>query len=106
MKSGGSKHEMAIAVKVVSALALFGILIAALSGFYILGNAESLFWGGVGLVLLSLFYLIGKSITGDIHSKGNLPYPLYKRVFHFLLVLCLTGFILALEIFAFRYLGE
>lgn len=99
-----SKINLTRAVKAVSALILFGILTAAISGFYLLGNPESLFWGAVGLVLLSISYLIVKSIAEGIQNGEQQPSPLYKKVFNFLVLISLTGFILALEIFAFRHL--
>jgi len=60
-----------IAAIAVLALLVLGLLIEAFSGFVILRNARSLVWGIGGLLLLSLFYLIGEAGSEWINSKSS-----------------------------------
>jgi len=102
-KSGNSKIK--IAAIAILALLIFGLMIDAFNGFYILRNTKSLVWGIGGLILLSLFYLIGEIGSEWINSKDDVSHPLHKRVFHLFVLLCFAGVVMAACWFVFKRLG-
>ena len=103
IKSGNSKIKIAVIAIIV--LLFLGLLIDAFAGFYVLRNAKSIFWGVVGLFILSLFYLIGEAISEWISSKDKVSHPLYKRAFHLLILLCFAGGVMVACWFVFKWLG-
>ena len=102
-KRGNSKIK--IAAIAILALLIFGLMIDAFNGFYILRNAKSLVWGIGGLILLSLFYLVGEATSEWINSKDDVSHPLHKRVFHLFVLLCFAGVVMAACWFVFKKLG-
>lgn len=102
-KSGSSKIK--IAALAILALLLFGVIIDALSGFYILRNAKTLVWGAGGLILLSLFYLIGEASSEWINSKDDVSNPLHKRVFHLVILIFFAGVVMTACWYVFNRLG-
>ena len=111
-KRGNSKIK--IAAIAILVLLIFGLMIDAFNGFYILRNAKSLVWGiglrnakslvwGIGgLILLSLFYLVGEATSEWINSKDDVSHPLHKRVFHLFVLLCFAGIVMGACWFVFR----
>lgn len=97
--------KIKIAVVAVLVLLVLGLMIDAFSGFYILKNANSLGWGIGGLILLSLFYLVGEAGSGWINSKDDVSHPLYKRVFHLFVLICFAGVVIAVCWYVFKKLG-
>jgi len=102
-KSGNS--IIRIAAIAILALLILGLMIDAFYGFYILRNAKSLAWGIGGLILLSLFYLIGEAGAEWINSKDKVSHPLHKRVFHLSVLLCIAGVVMVACWFVFKRLG-
>ena len=102
-KSGNSKIK--IAAIAILALLIFGLMIDAFNNFYILRNAKSLAWGIGGLILLSLFYLIGEAGSEWINSKDDVSHPLHKRVFNLSVLLCIAGVVMAACWFVFKQFG-
>jgi len=100
-----SRSKFKIAAIAILALLIFGLMIDAFNGFYILRNAKTLGWGIGGLILLSLFYLIGEAGAEWYHSKDNVSNPLHKRVFHLLALLCIVGVVMVAFWFVFKKLG-
>ena len=92
-KIGTSKLKVA-AIAILS-LCIFGLIIDAFNGFYILRTAKSFFWGISGLILLSLFYLIGEASAEWINSKDDVSHPLLKRFFHLFILLCIAAVVTA-----------
>ena len=103
LKGGNSKIKVALIAIIV--FILFGLLIDAFSGFYILRNAKSLAWGIVGLIVLAIFYFIGEAGSEWINSKDNVSHPLYKRAFNLLILLCYAGSVIIIFWFVFKWLG-
>jgi len=97
--------KVKIAVIAVLVLLLFGLMIDAFSGFYILRNARSLGWGIGGLMLLSIFYLVGEAGSGWINSKDDVSHPLHKRVFHLVVLICFASVVMAACWYMFKKLG-
>lgn len=93
-----------IAIVIVVMLG-FGVLLDALNGFQIFRKAKSITWGIGGLFLLSIFYIIGETVCDWINSKDDVAHPLYRRVFHLLLLLICAGIIGVLAYYSFTYLG-
>jgi hypothetical protein len=102
-RKGNSKIR--IVVIAVLTLLVLGLMIDALSGFYILRNSKSLFWGIGGPLLVSLFYLIGEAGSEWINSKDEVSHPLIKRVFHLFLLLCFVGGVGAAFWYVLKRLG-
>lgn len=75
------------------------------SNFYIVRNAKSFGWAFVGILILSILYLIGEIGSEWIGSKDKVSNPLYKRAYHLLLLLCFVGLLATVFIFIFKYLG-
>lgn len=102
-KDGHSKFKTIV---IIFGLLLFiGILIDAFNGFYIFREAKSIFLGIFGLLILSLFYLVGEAVSGWIDSKDNVSHPLYKRFFHLILLLISAGIVMTLAYFTITFLG-
>lgn len=101
----GSNSKIRIALILVIGLILFGLLLDAFEGFYILRNAKSWIWGIVGLIILSLFYGIGEAVAEWIGSKDDVSHPLYKRVLHLLMLLLFAGIVMVACGFMFKWLG-
>jgi hypothetical protein len=103
LKGGNSKIKIALIA--IVAFILFGLLLDAFNGFYILRNAKSLAWGIAGLIVLSIFYLIGEAGSEWIGSKDSVSHPLYIRAFRLFLLLCFAGAIVVVGWFVFKMLG-
>jgi hypothetical protein len=86
-------------------LILFGVLIDALSGFYVLRHSKSVYAGCAGLFLLSVFYMLGEAGSNWINSKDKPTHPLYKRIFHLLMLLVWVGLVMVVAGMVFKYLG-
>jgi hypothetical protein len=92
-QNNGSKMKTILIV--VGLLLFFGILIDALSGFSILRNSKSLFHGVLGLIVITVIYLLAEGLATKINTKDKVSHPLYKRLFHlFLLTVVAVGFFL------------
>ena len=102
---GSEDSKIKIALIIIFAFILFGLLLDAFNGFYILRNAKSLLWGVAGLILLAIFYFIGEAGAEWINSKDNVSHPLQKRACHLLLLLCFAGSVMVVCGFLFRWLG-
>ena len=102
-KEGPSKLKI-IAIAIVFLLCL-GILIGAFNSFYIFRNAKSISWGIGGLLIIALFYLVGEAGSGWINSKDDVSHPLYKRVFHLFVLVCVVGIVMAVCWYVFKKSG-
>jgi len=89
----------------VAMLLIAGLILDAFDGPYILRGAKSLIWGIGGLLLLSIFYLIAESGTEWISSKDSVSHPLYKRVYHLLILILFTGVVMAVFWFLLYKIG-
>ena len=86
-------------------LIVFGFLIDMFSGFYILRHSTSLYAGLTGLLILTIFNLIGEAGSVWIGGKDDVADPLYKRAFRLLALLSFAAFILAALWSGLKYLG-
>jgi hypothetical protein len=93
-----------IVIGVIILLA-FGFLIDLFSGFYILIHSKSIFAGLGGLLIFSIFYLIGEAGSGWISGKDEVAHPLYKRAFHLLVLLVFAGLVLTVLWFVLKSFG-
>jgi len=93
-----------IVIAVIVLLA-FGFLIDLFSGFYVLRHSTSLYAGVAALLFVAIFSLIGESGSEWIGGKDDVAHPLYKRVFHLLVLLLFTGIILVIMWFVLKHLG-
>ena len=100
-----SSSKIKIVIVAILVFIIFGLIIDAFNGFYILKNAKSLLWGIVGLIVLAIFYFIGEAGSDWIDSKDNVSHPLYKRAFHLLMLLCFAGALFAVCFYLFKKLG-
>ena len=103
MKDDESKSGSFIIV--VFLLLLVGLVIDALNGFFVLRNTNSLLWGAVGLLALSLFYLFGGAVSQWITDKDDISQPLYIRAVRLLALLCFIGGLGALGWYIMKQLG-
>jgi amino acid transporter len=101
----GDNSVIKIALIAIFALMIFGLVIDAFNGFYILRNAKSSGWGIVGLIVLAIFYFIGEACSDWISSKDTVTHPLYKRSLHLLLLLCFAAAVGIICWFVFKKLG-
>ena len=85
-------------------LALFGLMLDAFGGFYVLRHSKSIYTGCAGIFLLSLFYLIGEAGSTWISSKDKVTHPWYKRLFHLFMLLVYAALIILAAGIAFNYL--
>lgn len=77
-------------------LLLFGILIDAFGGFYVLRHSKTVYAGCAGILLLSLIYLLGEAGSSWINARDETSHPWYKRLFHLTLLLIYAGLIMAI----------
>ena len=89
----------------IAFLLFIGLLLDAFSGFYIIKHSKSIYGGIAGLFLFSLFYLFGEAGAEWINKKDDVSHPLHKRVFHLLLLLFLSGTVIAICWLLFDYLN-
>jgi hypothetical protein len=75
-------------------LLLFGLLIDAFSGFYVLRHSKSVYAGCAGLFLLSILYLLGEAGSDWINSKDETTHPWHKRLLHLLMLLAYAGLVI------------
>jgi hypothetical protein len=75
-------------------LPIFGFLIDLFSGFYVLRTCKSIYAGVSALFLLALVYIVGEAGSNWINSKDDSSHPLYKRVFHLVMLLIYVGIIM------------
>ena len=87
------------------ALLLFGFLIDLFSGFYVLRHSKSIYAGFAGLLIVSIFYILGEAGSEWIGGKDDVAHPLYKRAFHLFLLLLFAGLVLVAVWFALKSLG-
>ena len=102
-KKDNSKFKIALIAVLV--LLVLGLMIDAFSGFYILKNARSLGWGIGGLMLLSLFYLVGEAGSGWINSKDDVSHSLHKRFFRLVVLIFFASVVMAVCWYVFKKLG-
>jgi len=93
-----------IAIAVIILLA-FGFLIDLFSGLYVLRQAKSIYAGLAGLLIVSIFYLVGEAGSEWIGGKDKVTDPLYKRALRLLALLIFGAFILAALWFVLKQLG-
>ncbi|MBU4011208.1 MAG: hypothetical protein KJ882_10635 [Proteobacteria bacterium] len=105
LRQKGGTSKLKIAAIAIPSLCIFGLMIDAFNGFYIIRTAKSISWGIGGLIILSLFYLIGEASSEWVNSKDDVSHPLYKRVFHLLILLVFAGAIMAACWYVFNRLG-
>lgn len=86
-------------------LLALGFMIDAFNGFYILRTAKTVSWSAGGLLLVSLFYLLGEAGSEWISSKDDVSHPLHKRVFHLICLVLFAGAIIAACWIIFKLLG-
>ena len=93
-----------IAIVIIFLLGL-GIILDALNDFRIFRENKFLPLGVLGLLLLAVFYLLGEGVGERINTRDHVSHPLYKRVFHLLLLLISAGTLMTLAYYLFTYLG-
>ena len=90
----------------VSILILFGVFIDAIGGFQILRSSKTIFHGIISIIILNVLYLFVEGIEDWINDKDDVKHPLYKRVYHLILLLFSAAVICGLYIFLFRFLNS
>lgn len=86
-------------------LLAFGFLIDLFSGFYVLRHSTSAYAALAALIVVAVFYALGEGGAEWIGGKDDVSHPLYKRVFHLLLLLLFGALILVILWFVLKNLG-
>lgn len=104
-RNKNKESKIKIVVSVVGVLLFGGVVLDSMNRFYIIRSAKSFGWALGGILLLSIFYLIGEVGCEWISSKDNVSHPLYKRFFHLVLLFGFVGIIVYCAILVFKYIG-
>ena len=87
----------------IFALPLLGLLYDAWNGFYVLRNSKSIYGLVIGLMVTALFAFAGEYVLGVLNAKDKVSDPLYKRVFHLLVLVAAVGVVGFIYWFIFQY---
>jgi hypothetical protein len=86
-------------------LLLFGLLIDAFGGFYVLRHSETVYAGCVGIFVLSAIYVLGETGSNWINAQDETSHPWYKRLFHLMVLLAYAGLLMAIAALTMKLLG-
>lgn len=84
-------------------LPIIGVLYDAYSGFHVLRNSKTIYGIIAGLIVTAALAFAGEYVSEAINAKDKASDPLYKRVFHLLILLASVGVVGFLYWFIFRY---
>jgi hypothetical protein len=86
-------------------LPLIGLFYDGLNGFYVLRYSKSISGLIIGLYLTALFLFLSEALSNWVGSKDDFSHPLYKRLFHLLLLLFSGAIVLVLFWLLLSYFG-
>ena len=79
------------------------MLYDAYSGFHVLRNSKSIYGIIAGLTVTAALAFAGEYVSEAINAKDKVSAPLYKRVFHLLILLASVGVVGFLYWIIFHY---
>ncbi len=84
-------------------LPLIGLLYDAYSGFHVLRTSKSIYGLIAGLMVTVMLAFAGEYVGELVGKKDKVSDPLYKRVFHLIILLSSVGVVGFLYWFIFHY---
>jgi len=104
IKMNQTKRQTIKAILIgIIVLLLIGVLYDAYSGFHVLRNSKTIYGIIAGLVVTAVLAFAGEYISEAINAKDKASDPLYKRVFHLLILMASVGVVGFLYWFIFHY---
>lgn len=101
----GARFTLRMVALGITFLLLFGLLIDTFQGFYVLRHSKSVYAGGAGVLLLSVFYMLGEAGTNWISLKDKTTHPWWKRLLRLLMLLVYVCLVMVTAGMVFKYIG-